>query len=384
VALKANLKILLVTEASSAGVGRHVIDLAKGLREAGHTVHLIYSPVRIDARFRNGLDQLGKLRVPVTPLAMKRSPHPHDAVCCVRIRRYVQQHGPFDVIHGQSSKGGALARLAGFSLPGVRVYTPHAMYTMNPELKPLPRLVLGRIEQFLSWLGHGVILVSEDEHRHALETGMTREKLFVVPNGIALDLRADVSAARAALGLSASELCVGFVGRFAPQKAPEDLLKSFARVAGRVPNVRLAMVGEGPMAPALHAEAERLGIQQRVLWPGARDGQSAMAAFDIFALPSRYEGFPYVLLEAMVAGLPVVSTRVGGTQTLIEDGQNGWLVPAGCPDVMAEALQRLLVNEPLRRQMGAVTRRRVQDYSLEHMVNRTLAVYETLLSRRRN
>jgi len=119
-----------------------------------------------------------------------------------------------------------------------------------------------------------------------------------------------------------------------------------------------------------------------VYWPGAIDGRMAMRMFDVFTLPSDYEGFPYVLLEAMAEGLPVVSTRVGGSEDAILDGENGFIVPVGDPEAMAGALGRLLSDESLRRRFGRKSLERVQAFSVDKMVEATLEVYKALVGGR--
>jgi glycosyltransferase involved in cell wall biosynthesis len=235
----------------------------------------------------------------------------------------------------------------------------------------------------LGWLSDAIILVSEDERRHAVEVGLPPRKLFVIPNGIRL--RPPPPAAeslRARLGLTNGELCIGFVGRFVSQKAPQTLLKAFAALAGRFPQARLVMVGDGALDAALRDDAQKLGIADRVRWPGPLEGASAMFAFDIFALPSRYEGFPYVLLEAMAARLPVVMTQVGGAGTLVRDGENGFVVPPDRPELLGEALERLLKDESLRKSMGARSIEFVQEFSIEKMVEKTVVLYRLLATRR--
>lgn len=377
------MKILVIIEACLAGVGRHVIDLCRGLVKQGHDVHLLYSSSRIDALFQRGLAELQNLNVHLAPLPMKRNPHPSDIVSALKIRRYLRANGPFDVVHGHSSKGGALARLAGVGMPGIRIYTPHALFTMNPELKAMPRWIYGAIERFLDRLSDGIILVSDDEYRHAVEVGLSKEKLFVIPNGIDLSIERESRPPKRAFNLSQSDLCIGCVARFGPQKALEHLLEAFALLAPKFATARLVMVGDGPLEADLHARAQRLGIHERVIWPGPVDGPQAMQAFDIFALPSRYESFPYVLLEAMAAGLPVVMTQVGGAGTLILDEVNGRVVPVGRPDLLATALQALLAESELRHKMGEESLRRVRQFSLEVMLQKTLDIYATLLTRRK-
>jgi glycosyltransferase involved in cell wall biosynthesis len=155
------LKILLVLEASGAGVGRHVIDLARELDCQGHTVHLIYSGHRMDGGFRRDLDTLG--RVNAYRIDMRRAPHPNDLVATLKIRKYIASFGPFDVIHGHSSKGGAVARLAAIGFPGFRIYTPHAFRNLDPLLGSLSRWLYKGIERSLVHFTDGIILVSVEE-----------------------------------------------------------------------------------------------------------------------------------------------------------------------------------------------------------------------------
>ena len=106
------------------------------------------------------------------------------------------------------------------------------------------------------------------------------------------------------------------------------------------------MVGSGPEEGALRALAGRLGIANRVLWLGERDSQDILPALDLFVLPSRKEGLPYVVLEAMSAGLPILATTAAGVEVLVQGGHNGLIVPPGRPDRLAAALLELVSNPP--------------------------------------
>lgn len=377
------MDILLVVEAASAGVGRHVIDLALGLTRAGHRARLVYSPLRMDAAFGLGLDGLVRLGVKVQAVAMRRAPHPCDLAAVLAIRRVIRSQGPFAVIHGHSSKGGALARLAAWGLPGARVYTPHAMFTMDDTLPAAARWAFGAVERGLDRMGHGVILVSEEEKRHALACGLAPGRLFVVPNGLAPAPAGPREPLRRRFGLTAEHVCIGFTGRLARQKAPADLLRAFALLAPQAPQARLVMVGDGPLGAELREESRRLGIAGSTVWAGSMPGTEAAAAFDVFALPSRYEGLSYALLEALAAGLPVAMTEVGGAGSVVEDDREGLVVPVGDPAAMAGALLRLVKDEGLRRRLGEAARARVREFSVERMTARTLDVYEALLGRAR-
>jgi len=175
---------------------------------------------------------------------------------------------------------------------------------------------------------------------------------------------------------------VGFLGRLAPQKNLPMLLAAFAKaVADTGRTAVLAIAGAGPLENALRAEARRLGIVSRVLWLGECDA-TVLRTFDVFALPSLYEGLPYVLLESMAAGLPVVSTRVGGVSLLVDDGVNGFTVPVNDTEAFGVALRRLLENPDLRHRMGAASRDRVEAFTVSRMVEGVLNVYRASMGTR--
>src|SRR5436190_23340163 len=129
---RSGMRILIVVESSSGGTGRHVLDLCEGLIDRGCDVHLIYSAGRIDALFIERLSGLPRLRR--TALRMRTGIHPSDFAVARPVRRYVRDHGPFDAIHGHSSKGGAIARLAALGTGVPAFYTLHGLIMMDPGL----------------------------------------------------------------------------------------------------------------------------------------------------------------------------------------------------------------------------------------------------------
>ncbi len=176
------LRVLMVVESSGGGTGRHVLDLSEALIERGCEVHLIYSPRRADSLFLNRLAELSRLRRAVVP--MRRSPHPLDLVSAWAVRRYLRRHGPFHVIHGHSSKGGAFARLASFGTGVPAVYTLHGLVMMDPDLALWKRIFYQAIEFGLSLRTRRIIAVSPEEHRAALRVGLGRSRVVTVPNGV--------------------------------------------------------------------------------------------------------------------------------------------------------------------------------------------------------
>jgi len=373
--LKNPLRILQVTEASSAGVGLHVISLAQSLVSAGHEVHLIYSPLRIDKVFEAGFAQIPALRG--VSLDMHRNLHPSDFLAVRLIRRYAHTHGPFDILHGHSSKGGALLRLAGIGLPGAKIYTPHALITQDPSLSRLKRIFYEWAEKIMAKFTDMFIAETNEEHEQLRRLGVLSGKIVIIPNGLKTPNLPDRQVTRARLNLAEDETVIGFVGRFVSQKGPEILLRALAILMERFQGLKitLIMVGDGDLREKLSEMARRLEIAPRVRWMGEVPWDQQMPAFDILALPSLYEGMPYVLIEALFAGLPIVATKVGGAKLLVEPEVNGYLVPRGDPQSLARALGELIIDPAKRSKFGKASLQKSQFFTLDNMTSRIQSVY---------
>jgi glycosyltransferase involved in cell wall biosynthesis len=367
------LRVLQICEATSAGVGRHTIDLVRGLAAADCEVHLLYGRARIDAEFERGLLRLPDVRSTVVP--MKRAPGPGDAAAVAFAVRYAREHGPFDVIHGQSSKGGAIARLAGATTTSAVVYTPHCIITMSPAIGALERGIYGLAERALARVTNRILAASEEEYDHLCELGISQERVRLVLHGLGPPPSASKQALRAELGLPAHALVIGFVGRLCAQKDPALALRAFAEVARTRPDVWLAVVGGGELEANCVALARELGVAERVAWLGYRSGYEAMLAFDLLVLSSAYEGLPYVMLERLFARLPLVTTPVGGVSVAVENGVDGFVTPAGDATVMAHALATLLDDPARREAFGWAALLKSRHFELGSMIERVREVY---------
>lgn len=372
------MKILQVTEAASAGVGRHVLDLSTGLMERNCEVHLIYSPLRIDDTFSAAMQTPGSLQS--VPMDMKRNPHPSDISVLQRIRRYARENGPFDVIHAQSTKAGIVVRLSGFTRHSRVVYTPHCIYTMNPTIGRPAFHLAKAIELALSRRTDTVIAVSPEEEAHLLEIGFDRERVRYIPNGVYPQSWSDRDKLRRLLDVREQDILIGFLGRFSVQKNPMLMINAFAKLAARHPHAVLAMAGDGPLGDEAKALTQHHGLGERVRWLGYRYPGDILPALDIFALTSKYEALPYVLLEALCAGLPIVSTQVGGVSLTLEQGYNGFVVPPLDTGEFSRALEILLTDKDLRQRMGQASLSKAQEFRTDRMVNETHQLYLNLLS----
>jgi glycosyltransferase involved in cell wall biosynthesis len=183
---------------------------------------------------------------------------------------------------------------------------------------------------------------------------------------------------RAEWGLDAGDLVVGTVGRLVDQKGFRDLIAAAPQVLAAVPQAHFVIVGSGELAGKLQRQAQQAGVAHRVHFAGWRsDVMACYDAFDLFVLPSLWEGCPYTLLEAMGCGRAVVATRVPGSVDIVREGETGRLVEPAQPAALAEAIIALARDPERRRQMGERGREVVErDYTLARFIAKVEALYE--------
>ena len=229
----------------------------------------------------------------------------------------------------------------------------------NPELAPLPR-AWRWLRQRLYPRADAIVV----QTRRAAEWFPKRlqSRIAVIPNAIE---RPDIAPSRS-IERAGGGVVLG-VGRLAPEKGFDLLVRAFARAARNRTGWRLVLAGEGPERPALTALAAASGVGDRVRLIGRQaDIWPTYAAADVFSLPSRFEGFPNALLEAMATGIPAVAADCrNGPREIIRDGRDGLLVRTGDVDALARALSRLIGDPELRRRLGAAATAVVDRYGLD-------------------
>jgi glycosyltransferase involved in cell wall biosynthesis len=189
------------------------------------------------------------------------------------------------------------------------------------------------------------------------------------------------AALRHELGLPPNTPIIGMVCRLVEQKGVTYGLAAFQRIAQDFPDVHLVIAGEGSLRPMLEAQAADQHLEHRVHFLGWRaDAPSLMAGLDIFLLPSLWEGFGLVLLEAMSQQIPIIASRVSAIPEIVLHGQTGLLVPPRAMDELAAALRQLLTDSALRQHMGLLGRDRLEQvFDSQHMVQATAALYHQLM-----
>ncbi|MBK7642036.1 MAG: glycosyltransferase family 4 protein [Planctomycetes bacterium] len=376
------MRVLHVMEATIGGTRRHLSDLALGERGAGLDVHVAAASLRVPD-FERDLERLEREGVGVTRIPMRREVAPAlDRRHAAELRALLERLRP-DVVHTHSSKAGALGRWASLrSGIGARVHTPHTFaFLFASMFGPGKRALYRGVEGWLGARTQRLIAVSQDEARTIRAAGVVAaEKLRVVENGI--DPRPYAAAralARASLGFSEGAPLLLTAGLLNIAKGQDLLVEALAQPG--LEHVQLALAGEGELRPALEARIAALGLGARVRLLGFRaDMPALLATCDAYVLPSRWEGMPYVLLEALSACKPIVATPVDGARELVESGACGVLAQGMAPAQIAQALRTLLAQRaPERERLGRAGAELVaRRYTAERMVESTIAVYREL------
>ncbi len=236
------------------------------------------------------------------------------------------------------------------------------------------RLVLNSVDAF--------IVISDEIDRELEGLGVPAEKRLFIPNGVDTERFAPASfeekqRLRTEYGLPDGKIVI-FTGRLEREKQVDQLLAVWSRLREQVPDAHLVVLGTGSLESGLRAQ----GVQQVHFLGGKADVSLYVRAADVFVLPSLTEGLSVSMLEAMACGLPALVTRVGGAADVITHGENGWLIPAGDQEALLQALVRLLMDDGLRRSLGARARACVEErYSVQLVTAQLLEVYGRLLEK---
>ena len=224
----------------------------------------------------------------------------------------------------------------------------------------------------------------------ALETKykVPREKITIIPNGINLEFygkpSTDREIMRRKLGVSPDELLLLSAGRLAKVKDYPTILEALAKMRDNIGKMKLLIVGEGPERTLIEEKRKELHLEDIITLLGYReDVPDLLAAADVFVMASIREGFGRAAAEAMAAGCPVIGTDVPGLRFVLDDGNAGVVVPLRSPEKMAEALQSLIKNEDLRRDLGKKGRDRAWTiFSDGAMVQQYQTLYERVMKKR--
>lgn len=369
--------LYIITKANWGGAQRYVFDLAVASKEAGHRILVVSGN---EGTLTERLKEAGiETR---TIAAMKRDISILDEFRSFKtLLRIVEEFRP-DTIHGNSSKAGGLSTLAG-RLKGIRtiVFTAHG-WAFNEGRPFWQKVLIGLFHYAMVLCAHKTICVSSAIRQDAAWMPFVRNRFFVIHNGVSKIPLLSKREARMALAPDlvrtySNALWIGSIAELHPTKGLDTLVEAFAAIAHDPPSTVLVIMGDGSEWAKLEKLVQIYDLPDRVVLTGfVKDASSHLAALDVFVLPSRSEALGYALLEAGLASLPSIGTRVGGIPEILEDGETGLLIPPQKSIALAQALTQLLNNESLRNRLGTGLNEKVaSEFSTKTMVEETLRLY---------
>ena len=320
-------------------------------------------------------EQFRQLGIEVHSLGLRRK---IDLGVAIRLHSLLKRIRP-DVMHTYLLHGNVLGRVVG-RLSGVPSI-------ISSELTIGQARMWGRITTKLTNPLADAVEVNSVAGGEAVvsDLGVPKEKIKVVLPGLDLDEFGSTTnrdQMRLELGVDATKHLVLYIGRLRPVKGVEYGIKAFASALGELPNMHMALAGEGEQREDLEALAGTLGISEHVSFLGVRnDLPDLLSAADSVLMPSLTEGFPRVAIEAMAAGKSVIATKVGGVPEAITHGQSGILVQPKNIESMSTALVELVRDVELQARLSVAARKHVeQNYSVEKYVARLDEIYSQLSS----
>jgi len=359
------VKVLHLTKVQGVGgAEQHLLALLPALRERGVDAQFLSLDAGGDAqRFHDALDDRG---IPWERVRCGLDVSPRLGAA---VTQHVRSLRP-DLVHTHMVHADAYGSLAAHIARLPFVSTRH-----NDD-----RYLLGPFRYVDRGLMHGVsriVAISDAVRAFHVASGLPAAKLETIHYGLDETPAAPSEVTPEQLGVPPGAPLVLAIGRLIAQKDHATLLSAFARVAAQQPEARLAILGWGPLEEQTKAQARALGLGDSVLIPGRVEPRDWLARADVFTHTSRWEGFGIVLLEAMLASLPVVATRVSAVPEIVAEGETGLLAPAGDSAAIASHLLELLDDGGRRRELGERGLQRARDeFSVERMTDRTIAVYE--------
>lgn len=353
------------------GAEKQLYLLARGLQQAGWRVSVItLNPGQGDYWEQ----PLRDLNIPLYEI-----PHSNfrlgRLLCITNILRQAKPH----IVHSWTLHANIYAALAG-RLAGIPVRLGSERANQNTS-----RQALGNWWYYWSLRGLDGLVANSEPAAVYLRQHYPNLKVAVVANAIQVPAQSagadEKQKCREYLGISSAATVVGAVGSLVPGKNFAMLIDVVASLAGEFPDLTLVLIGDGYLRGDLEQRARTVLPRGQFIFTGAIPNAAQWyPAFDLFCFPSNQEGMPNVLMEACAAGLPVVTTNVGGAPQIVQDGKTGFIVPVQDALAMRERIKQLIENVELRRQFGAAGREKMQcENGVEKMVREMMSAYRTTL-----
>ena len=339
-------------------------------------------------------DQMRAEGVRLQPIPIQRSYNLAAHARAIRQLEDYLRRERFDIVHVHTPVAALIGRIAATrAATPIRIYTAHGFYFHEGMSAPLRRLHIA-LERFGARRGDFILTQSDEDRRTAIaERIAPPQRIRTIGNGVDLERFCPAAVGederqrlRAELGIRGEDRVVAVIGRLVPEKGYRELFEAALRIRRDHPRLRLLVIGEA-------LESDRRGgkrlladpiraLGQTAIFAGPRSDVPALLSLaEAYTLPSRREGMPRSIIEAMAMALPVVATNIRGCREEVVDGQTGYLVPPGEAEALARRLSQLLADPALARRMGQAGRGRAEQFFSEKLVlHRQLEVYEQLIA----
>ena len=340
---KNKIRILHVAQAAG-GVDRYIRMLLKYLDKEKFENILVCSQDFLEEDYRGLVDSFEQIE-------MTRAIGGNDLKAIKEVRNLIKKYNP-DIVYAHSSKAGAIARAADIGLKNCCVYNPHG-WAFNMRCSAKKKEMYTAIEKIAAPFCKKIICISNAEKQSALDKKICKEdKLQVIFNGVDIEGYENGQhgvVKRRDLNIPEEAFVVGMVGRVSPQKAPDIFIKMAKQVKDKVPNAHFIIVGNGDQETEIRKYAEDNAFLESLHITGWVDNpMSYVEIFDVACLLSRWEGFGLALPEYMMAGKPIVASRVDAIPNIIRNGKNGLLVDADDANGASEAVLQIYQENDLR------------------------------------
>ena len=365
-------KILyLVTQSEWGGAQRYIFDLAKNLPQDQYIVTVVAGGA---GELHTKFDETRVSTVTVKNLVREINPI-KDLLAYFELKKLFKQQKP-DIVHLNSSKAGTIGAIAA-KHAGVKkiIYTVHG-FVFNEPLPAWKKQFYLFSEKISEKYKDKLICVSNFDKQTGTKNKIAKENKFItIHNGIEKINFIDKQNARNELNLPQDKIIVGTVANFYATKGLQYFVAAARLVADKLPSVIFRMVGDGELKSEIKLQIKKLDLEDKFILGTKPEAYKYLKAFDIFVLPSAKEGLPYTIIEAMQAGLPIISTNVGGIPEMINT-ENGILVEPRNPQALAENIIKLIENKNLANHLGNQAKIDAENkFNLNKMIGETEKVY---------
>ncbi|HJR76036.1 MAG TPA: glycosyltransferase family 4 protein [Nitrospiraceae bacterium] len=324
--------------------------------------------------------EIQKIGIPVTVLSERRY---NSLALFMKIVAQLRQQRPA-ILHTHKYKDNVLGACAAAAvgIPAV-VRVVHGMTEPFHGIAYVKMMIYEFVDRLITATKVGKVIAVSSNIEDTLRKLYGARKVVRIHNGINLKqvmVRQDRASVRGELAIGPDDYAIGTVGRLTPVKGHDVLLRAASCLMKKIPNIKVLIVGDGPLMPALKQLARELDMEKKVILAGKRyDIYDLVNCMDVFVLPSIHEGIPMSLLEAMALGRPVVASRVGGIPEVISHETHGLLVPAGDSNALAEGCRRFLADRELAENCSLAAKQQIeQKFSSQVMAVRVADLYREL------